>query len=270
MTASDIPGNNGFGIYPHIKDQPVLADGIVRYRGEAVVASDRRSRDATDSIRDEELPIEWEPREAVIGIAAAVAAGAPALHSDKPDNVLIEGLVQRGDVDAGLAAGEVVCRRHVRDAVRRARLHRAGGGVRATGRRSGRGDRVDADPVHGSLPRSRWSWGSRPSRYASSRRRAAAAFGGKLDMAVQPLVASAAWILDRPIRAVYTRPESMASSTKRHPSLIDERDVLQARWRADRVCDSTATSTPAPTPPGDPRWPAGSPFTRPAPTSCPT
>src|SRR6185437_6867450 len=33
LTAADIPFN-GYGIYPDIKDQPVLADGLVRYRGE--------------------------------------------------------------------------------------------------------------------------------------------------------------------------------------------------------------------------------------------
>jgi len=37
LTAADVPFN-GYGIYPEIKDQPVLADGLVRYRGEAVVA----------------------------------------------------------------------------------------------------------------------------------------------------------------------------------------------------------------------------------------
>ena len=36
LTAADVPFN-GYGIYPDIKDQPVLADGQVRYRGEAVV-----------------------------------------------------------------------------------------------------------------------------------------------------------------------------------------------------------------------------------------
>ena len=35
LTADDVPGNNGFGIYPHIKDQPVLAKNHVRFRGEA-------------------------------------------------------------------------------------------------------------------------------------------------------------------------------------------------------------------------------------------
>ena len=46
-------------------------------------------------------------------------------------------------------------------------------------------------------------------------------FGGKLDQSVQPLVALTAWLLDAPVRTVYTRTESMASSTKRHPSTIE-------------------------------------------------
>lgn len=45
-------------------------------------------------------------------------------------------------------------------------------------------------------------------------------FGGKLDVSVQPLIALAAWNTDRPVALVYTRPESMASSTKRHPARI--------------------------------------------------
>jgi CO/xanthine dehydrogenase Mo-binding subunit len=45
-------------------------------------------------------------------------------------------------------------------------------------------------------------------------------FGGKLDLSLQPLACVAAWLLRRPVRMVYTRPESMASTTKRHPSRI--------------------------------------------------
>ena len=45
-------------------------------------------------------------------------------------------------------------------------------------------------------------------------------FGGKLDVSVQPLVAVAAWATRRPVRIVYTRTESMVSTTKRHPAHI--------------------------------------------------
>ena len=54
-------------------------------------------------------------------------------------------------------------------------------------------------------------------------------FGGKLDLSVQPLVAVAAWKLGRPVRLVYERPESMQSSTKRHP----------AEMRARAACDDS-------------------------------
>ena len=38
LTAKDVPGENAFGIFPKMKDQPVLAPGLVRFRGEAVLA----------------------------------------------------------------------------------------------------------------------------------------------------------------------------------------------------------------------------------------
>jgi CO/xanthine dehydrogenase Mo-binding subunit len=45
-------------------------------------------------------------------------------------------------------------------------------------------------------------------------------FGGKLDISVQPLLAVATWILGKPVATIYERPESMMSSTKRHPATI--------------------------------------------------
>ena len=45
----------------------------------------------------------------------------------------------------------------------------------------------------------------------------------KLDLSVQPYVALAAWHLRRPARIAYTRPESMMSTTKRHPGAMGVR-----------------------------------------------
>jgi CO/xanthine dehydrogenase Mo-binding subunit len=53
-------------------------------------------------------------------------------------------------------------------------------------------------------------------------------FGGKLDLSVQPLVALGAWLTGEPVACVYSRRESMASTTKRHP----------ARIRAKFGCDA--------------------------------
>jgi CO/xanthine dehydrogenase Mo-binding subunit len=56
-------------------------------------------------------------------------------------------------------------------------------------------------------------------------------FGTKLDLSVQPYVALAAWHLRRPVRLAYTRPESMTSTTKRHPSRMRLRAGATRRGR---------------------------------------
>jgi CO/xanthine dehydrogenase Mo-binding subunit len=61
LTAKDVPGENSFGIFPKMKDQPVLAPGIVRFRGEAVLAL-VGSRAAVEGVSDAELPISWQPK----------------------------------------------------------------------------------------------------------------------------------------------------------------------------------------------------------------
>src|SRR5439155_1468428 len=73
-------------------------------------------------------------------------------------------------------------------------------------------------------------------------------FGGKLDLSLQPLIAVAAWLLNKPVRCIYSRNESMASTTKRHPALIDMladrfgQDRLEFRLKnAIRAGDATAT-----------------------------
>src|SRR3546814_11282933 len=73
FTAADVP-RNGFAIFED-KDQPVLADGIVRYRGEAVVAV-VGPRNAVEALRPEDLPITYVPEDPVRGVIAAAAPDA--------------------------------------------------------------------------------------------------------------------------------------------------------------------------------------------------
>ena len=64
LTRDDVPGENSFGVFPNTKDQPVLAPGHVRFRGEAVLAL-VGTRQAVESISDADLPIAWTPKHAV-------------------------------------------------------------------------------------------------------------------------------------------------------------------------------------------------------------
>ena len=71
LTERDVPGSNAFGIYPDNEISRSLRPGA-RYRGEAIVAlvGDQRT---IASIRDDEVPISWEPLAPVLGIEAALA-----------------------------------------------------------------------------------------------------------------------------------------------------------------------------------------------------
>ena len=54
------------------------------------------------------------------------------------------------------------------------------------------------------------------------------AFGGREDMSVQIVIALAAWKLQRPVRIIWTRRESIIGHGKRHPTFI------KAKWGASK------------------------------------
>jgi CO/xanthine dehydrogenase Mo-binding subunit/aerobic-type carbon monoxide dehydrogenase small subunit (CoxS/CutS family) len=217
LTAADVP-SNGFGIYPDIKDQPVLADGEVRYRGEAVVAL-VGERGVVMAIRDEEVPVTWAPEPPVVGIDAAMAADAPLVQADKPRNLLLEGGVKRGNTDEAFAASATVAEGMFETAfVEHAYIEPEAGWAERVG------DRIE---IHVStqtpyMDRDEMAivMRLRPEAVRIVPTACGGGFGGKLDLSVQPLVALAAWKLRRPVALVYTRPESMAASTKRHPARV--------------------------------------------------
>jgi CO/xanthine dehydrogenase Mo-binding subunit len=227
LTADDIP-NNGFGIYPTIKDQPVLAHGLVRFRGDAVMAL-VGSREAVESVRDDDLPIRWNVMDAV-GFAAARSGRAPALHDKFPDNVLISGHVARGDTEAAWTGAAHVAEVEVETAfVEHAYIEPEAGYARRIGDRievvaCTQSPAMDRDEVAHVLGLDREQVRIIPTATGGG-------FGGKLDVSVQPVIAVAAWLLERPVRCVYTRPESMMASTKRHPARIVARAGADAAGR---------------------------------------
>lgn len=229
LTAADIPGHNGTGVFPHMKDQPVLADGIARHRGEAVAAL-IGDADTIRAIRDEDLPIEWKILPPVTGIDAALADGAPRVQEDRADNVLARGWLNKGDVDSGLADAAHKVELHAETSfVEHAYIEPEAGYARRVGDRlelftttqSPYMDRAETANVLGlELARVRII----PSAIGGG-------FGGKLDQSLQPLIGLAAWLLDEPVRCTYTRPESMASTTKRHPGRMTARAACDADGR---------------------------------------
>jgi aldehyde oxidoreductase len=229
LAASDIPGANSFGIYPDIKDQPVLADRFVRFRGEAVLALVADAA-TIEILTDAEIPIVWQVQEPVIGIEAALAPGAPVLHEAHQDNILITGRVRRGDVDAALAASAAVVEGAFETGfVEHAYIEPEAGYARRVRDRieifaCTQTPYMDRDEIARVL-------GLAPDAVRIIPSAVGGGFGGKLDLSLQPLIASAAWLLDRAVRCVYTRPESMMSTTKRHPAQVRARIGANAEGR---------------------------------------
>lgn len=221
FTAADVPGRNAFGVIPGMEDQPVFAEGEVRFRGEAVamVVGDQ---DAVAALDLDGFPVTWTELEPVDSIDGARTADAPRLHADREDNVLIRGNVRRGNLDAVFARAEVEVEGTFETvAVEHAYLEPEGGSARRVGDRvevrattqSPHLDRTELEAILG-LPDG--AVRVEPTAVGGG-------FGSKLDLSVQPYLALAAWKLGRPVRLTYTRPESMASTTKRHPARMQAR-----------------------------------------------
>jgi aldehyde oxidoreductase len=229
LTARDIPGANAFGVFPATKDQPVLAEGMVRMRGDPVAAL-VGTREAVEAFPDRDLPVAYEVLSALSGVAAALTEGAPAIHAGIPDNVLTRGYLDRGAVAQGHALWAATASGAFETAfVEHAYIEpEAGFAVRLADRievtACTQAPVMDQEEVARVLGLPLQAVRIIPSACGGG-------FGGKLDVSVQPVLAVAAWLTRRPVRAVYSRTESMVSSTKRHPASIRARMSADAEGR---------------------------------------
>ncbi len=249
LTAAEVPCN-GFGIYPTIKDQPVLAEGEARFRGEAVAAL-IGTREAVESVALEAFPVSWQPLAPVMGLDAAMAPDAPLVQPGKPGNLLLDGGVRKGDPRAVFASCAAVAEATFETSfVEHAYIEPEAGWARRVGDRveihvSTQTPYMDRDEVALVLR-------IRPDQVRIVPTACGGGFGGKLDVAVQPLVALGAWLTRKPVACVYTRPESMASTTKRHPARIAARFGCDAAGRllaceVDALFDTGAYASWGPT-----------------------
>ena len=213
-TAADIPGINAFGVIPPFADQPALAVGFTRFRGEAV-AMIVGEREAVAAVDPAEFPIEWQMRDHALTIAEGKSA--PPLHASRPGNMMTEGTVLRGDPDAALAASHVTVSGRIETAyVEHAYIEPEAGSAWMDGdtlviqacTQAPVMDRDDTARILG-LP---------PEKVRILPTATGGGFGSKLDLSLQPLIGLAALKTGRAVALAYTRAESMMSTTKRHPA----------------------------------------------------
>jgi aldehyde oxidoreductase len=216
FTAQDVPGKNCYGVIGRFADQPVFAEDEARYRGEAVAAVVGEAA-VVEALEVADFPVRWEELPPLQDLGAALAAGARLIHENRSGNILVRGRVVRGDVDKALDAADIVVEGEYETGfVEHAYIEPEAGFARRGG------DQIEIQACTQSpyMDRSDIATilGIAPERVRIIPTAVGGGFGSKLDLSVQPFLAVAAWHLGKPVRMVYSRTESIVSTTKRHPA----------------------------------------------------
>jgi CO/xanthine dehydrogenase Mo-binding subunit/aerobic-type carbon monoxide dehydrogenase small subunit (CoxS/CutS family) len=213
-TAADIPGRNCFGVIAPFADQPALAEGEARFRGEAV-ALVAGERDAVADLDPADFPIKWSVLPHTLEPSQALNGSAP-IHAGRKDNILTTGFVERGDPEQALAEATFTVSGVIDTSyVEHAYIEPEAGHAFMEGdtlviKACTQAPYMDRDDTAAVL-------GLAPEKVRIVPTATGGGFGSKLDVSLQPLIGLVALKTGRPAYLAYTRSESMASTTKRHP-----------------------------------------------------
>jgi CO/xanthine dehydrogenase Mo-binding subunit len=234
LTAADVPSNQivemaSGGLAELEVTMPVLAGDRVRYLGEPIAVVAAASQQLADEAADL-VSVDYEELPGVFDVETARSAGSPLVHD--VGNTLVTWQIKCGDVDAALAAADVVVTGEYRSQhVEHAYLEpEAGVGWVENGVLT---LRVSTQVIEHAATLARIL------QLPQSKVRVIAAymgggFGGKEDMTVEPFLALLAWHTRRPVRMIWDRQESLVASTKRHPFIM--------RYRTGASRDGTITA----------------------------
>lgn len=231
-TAEDIP-NNEYGLV--IKDQPVMCGvggdkigtDIVRcymdYVAVVVAETPEIAREAAKLV-----DVSYEDLPAVFDADDAMQPDAPQLHYDTPNNIINHVRIRKGDMVAGWAQAHVVVEDEYRTTWQEHAFLQPEAGLgyideegRVTVIVAGQWTHEDQEQIYHAL-------GLPPEKVRVIYPAIGGAFGGREDMSLQIVLALAALKLQRPVKAQWTREESILFHHKRHPITV------RTRWGADK------------------------------------
>lgn len=230
-TAKDVPVNE-YGL--QWQDQPVLCGpgstkpgaDVVRFVGDqvAVVVADTEA-EAASAVKM--IEVEYADLPVVIDAEEAMKPGAPRIHEHIGDsNICVHYKIRKGNVEDGFARSDVIVEGEYRTPVQEhaylqpeaglAYIDEAGLITVVCG---GQWTHEDQHQVAHSL-------GMPDEKIRVVYPAIGGAFGGREDMSVQIVLALATWKLNRPVRIIWSRQESMIGHGKRHAT------VIRAKWGA--------------------------------------
>ncbi len=247
LTANDVPGLNGHGII--FKDEPVLVIDKIRKIGDglALVAAQ------TEEIACQALSlieIEMEELPGVFNPVEAMQEDAPKVHGDS--NILALRKIIRGDVEAAFAKADIIIENdYVTQMQEHAYIEPEAGIAYMEDdviviKASTQNTHFDCREIARNLamPQSRIRMIQAPT---------GGGFGGKLDISVQIYLSLLTWKTRRPVKLVYSREESVITSSKRHPCIIHYRTAADSTGKllavdVNVVADTGAYSSYGPAP----------------------
>ena len=235
FTAKDVPVNE-YGLI--LNDQPVLCGPgsskphaeRVRFVGDqlavVVAESEEIAAEATQliEVEFEDLPIVTDPEQ-------AMQEEALRLHPDRENNILHHNRIRKGDVEAGFAEAAVVIETEYRTPAQEHAFLQPEAGLAYIDDEGRVTVEVAGQWVHEDQGQIAHALDLPVDKVRVKYPAIGGAFGGREDMSVQIVLALAAWRLhargiDRPIKIIWSREESIFGHNKRHPF------VIRAKWGA--------------------------------------
>ena len=217
VTMADAP--KGFRHGLRHKDQPPLADGVVRYRGEAVAAIAAESMEVARAAL-QAIEVDYAVLPTVSDPTRALEEGAPALHDG--GNLSASMSYAHGDVEAVLSrSAHVVDLKLQTPRQMHVALELEGGMAMSDGENLTL--RAPAHDPHNVRSVISTLTGIDDSRCHVVGSPIGGSYGGKEDLHVQPVLALLAVKARRPVRLVLSRREAVMVGMKRHPFTISLR-----------------------------------------------
>ncbi|MDX2076117.1 MAG: molybdopterin cofactor-binding domain-containing protein [bacterium] len=229
-TAQDVP-NNTYGLI--YKDQPVLcglgsnnphADVVRCYMDNIAIVIAETEAIASQAIKL--IEVDYDDLPAVYDMETAMNDDAPRLHAENPNNILCHFPIRKGDIEAGFADADVIVEGMYETGYQEHAYLQPEAGLSYIDDEGRVTVVVAGQWVHEDLWQITHTLNLPEDQVRVIYPAIGGAFGGREDMSVQILLALATWKLQRPIKIIWSREESIKYHHKRHPMR------LWAKWGA--------------------------------------
>lgn len=220
LTAADVPGNNKIGHLEFISDWDVMiaVGDITRYVGDSVALVVSKNKESLDEIK-ELVNVDYEELTPVTTIEAALAEGAPLIH--EKGNILSHEHLVRGNPDEKLAASKYVVTQHYSVPINEHAFMEPECAIAMPEGENGILLYSASQSIYDEQREIARMLGVEKERIHVQSQLVGGGFGGKEDMSVQHHASLAAWCLQKPVKVLLTRQESLTVHPKRHGMEMD-------------------------------------------------